>query len=93
MSKTSLGYKIISEFHDHLLNLLNSKKPPILSFFFLNQLINSIIIRNSYVRSSMNSRERSSSVVECLTPDQGLRARASPASLHCVIEQDTLILA
>ena len=37
--------------------------------------------------------ESSGSVVECLTRDEGLRVRASPASLHCVLEQDTFILA
>ena len=36
-------------------------------------------------------RERSSSVVWCLT--EGPRVRASPASLRCVLELDTLILA
>ena len=35
--------------------------------------------------------ERSGSVVECLTQDRGVRA--SPASMCCVFEQDTLILA
>ena len=38
-------------------------------------------------------REHSGSVVECLTRDRGLRGRASPASLPCVLEHDTLILA
>ena len=28
-------------------------------------------------------RERSGSVVDCLTRDRGPRAQASPASLHC----------
>ena len=37
--------------------------------------------------------ERSGSVVECLTRDRGARVGASPASLYCFIEQDTLILA
>ena len=35
-------------------------------------------------------RERSGSVVKCLT--EGPRVRASPASLRCVNEQNTLIL-
>ena len=39
------------------------------------------------------TREDSGSVVECLARDPGPRARASPASLCCVIEQDTFILA
>ena len=33
------------------------------------------------------------SVVECLSRSRGLRVRASPASLCCVLEQDALILA
>ena len=37
--------------------------------------------------------ERSGSVVECLTGDGEARAQASPASLCCVPEPDTLILA
>ena len=37
--------------------------------------------------------ERSGSVVECLTRDEGPRVRASRVSLCCVLEQDTLILA
>ena len=39
--------------------------------------------------------ERSGSILECLTRDQfkRLRVRASPASLFCVLEQDTSILA
>ena len=32
-------------------------------------------------------------VVECLTQDRGTPVLASPASLRCVLEQDTLILA
>ena len=39
------------------------------------------------------SGERSGSVVESLTRDGGPRVRASPASLCCVLEQDTLIQA
>ena len=37
--------------------------------------------------------ERSGSILECLTWDQfkRLRVRASPASLYCVLEQDTSI--
>ena len=35
-------------------------------------------------------RERSGTVVECLTEE--LRVPASPVSLRCVLEQDTLIL-
>ena len=38
-------------------------------------------------------RERGGSVVECLTREQGARVRASLASLLCVLEQDTFILA
>ena len=39
-------------------------------------------------------QECSGSVVECLTNEtDGPRVRASPASLRCVLEQDTLILA
>ena len=39
--------------------------------------------------------ERSGSILECLTRDQfkRLQVRASPASLHCVLEHDTSILA
>ena len=39
--------------------------------------------------------ERSGSILECLTRDQfkRLRVRASSASLYCVLEQDTSILA
>ena len=39
--------------------------------------------------------ERSGSILECLTRDQfkRLRVRASQASLYCVLEQDTSILA
>ena len=37
--------------------------------------------------------EGSGPVVACLTQDQGVQVRASLASLHCVLEQDTLILA
>ena len=32
-------------------------------------------------------------VVECLTQDQKVAVQASPASLRCVLEQETLILA
>ena len=32
-------------------------------------------------------------VVECLTQDRGAPVQASTASLHCVLEQDTFILA
>ena len=32
-------------------------------------------------------------VDECLTQDPGAPDQASPASLHCVLEQDTLIIA
>ena len=32
-------------------------------------------------------------VVECFTQDRGAPVQASPASLRCVLEQDTLILA
>ena len=35
----------------------------------------------------------SGSVVECLTRDGGAQTGASPASLHCVLAQDTFILA
>ena len=38
------------------------------------------------------SGERSGSVVESLTRDGGPRVPASPASLRCVLEQNTLIL-
>ena len=38
-------------------------------------------------------QECSGSVVECLTQDRWPPVRASPASLRCVLEQDTLILA
>ena len=41
----------------------------------------------------LKKRERSGSVVECLTRDQGLRVRASPASLHSGPWTRTLILA
>ena len=37
--------------------------------------------------------ELGGSVVECLTRDRGLRVRASPASLRCVLELDILIRA
>ena len=38
------------------------------------------------------ARERSGSVVECLTRELRPRVRATPTSLPCVLEQDTLIL-
>ena len=38
-------------------------------------------------------REHSGSVVECLTLDRGAVGSTSPASLCCVLEQDTFILA
>ena len=38
----------------------------------------------------MLSWERSGSVVECLTQGRGPQVQASPASLHCVIEQEHL---
>ena len=38
-------------------------------------------------------QECSGSVVECLTRGRWPPVRASPASLRCVLEQDTLILA
>ena len=38
-------------------------------------------------------RERSGSMVESLTRDRRAEVRASPVSLRCVLEQDTLILA
>ena len=38
-------------------------------------------------------RVRSGSVVECLTRDQGAAGSSLTASLHCVLEQNTLILA
>ena len=37
--------------------------------------------------------EHSGSVVECLTQTKRRQVPASPASLRCVLEQDTLILA
>ena len=37
--------------------------------------------------------ERGGSVVECLTRDLGVMVRVSPASVCCVIEQATLIIA
>ena len=33
------------------------------------------------------------SVVDCMSMDRRVEVRASPASLQCVLEQDTLILA
>ena len=36
---------------------------------------------------------RNGSVIECLTQDRGAPVQASPASMRCVLEQDTLILA
>ena len=44
---------------------------------------------------SRHGRERSGSVVECLTSleTEGPRVRASSVSLYCVLEQDTFILA
>ena len=38
-------------------------------------------------------QKRSGSVVEFLTQTEGPRVQASPASLHCVLEHYTLILA
>ena len=38
------------------------------------------------------TRERRGSVVECLTRDGMAAVGASPASLCCVLEQDTFIL-
>ena len=37
--------------------------------------------------------EGSGSVVECLSRDYGLRVQDSPASLHCILEQETFIFA
>ena len=37
--------------------------------------------------------EHSGSLVECLTRDRGAAGLSSPASLPCVLAQDTLILA
>ena len=44
---------------------------------------------------SRHGRERSGSVVKCLTSleTEGPRVRASSVSLYCVLEQDTFILA
>ena len=47
-----------------------------------------LLIMQSY---QITLTERSGSVVECLTQDQGLQVRASLAALHCVLKQDTLI--
>ena len=40
-----------------------------------------------------SNMESSGPVVECLSRDRGVAGRASPASLCCVLEQDTLVLA
>ena len=42
---------------------------------------------------TFQARERSGSVVECLIRDWGPWVRAPSASMRCVPEQDTLILA
>ena len=47
----------------------------------------------SIVPSTIGKWERSGSEVECLTRVRGARVRVSLASLRCVLEQDTLILA
>ena len=39
------------------------------------------------------AREHNRSVVEYIIRDRGLRIRALPASLRCLLEQDTLIIA
>ena len=46
---------------------------------------------NSRINPASFFRECSSSAAQCLT--EGSRVRASPASLRCVIKQDTLIIA
>ena len=42
----------------------------------------------SHIAAHFSFRERSGSVIECLTRDRGPRVRASPASLCCVLEQE-----
>ena len=52
-----------------------------------------ICVQNNALHTFTSYRECSGSVVECLSRDQGVGVRASLVSLHCVLEQDTLILA
>ena len=71
----------------------------------ISHLVNFTLWRICINISPLSIRERSGSVVECLTRDEGPRVRASPASLRCgpcephrrhcvvVLEQDTFILA
>ena len=54
---------------------------------FENKLTTCLIVVFAVIRKG------SGSVVECLTGDKGPGVGASPASLCCVLEQDTLILA
>ena len=64
----------------------------IASFSEVRQLIPltlSLLVTTFYTYSKGGS----GSVVDCLTRDQGATGSASPASLCCVLEQDTLIVA
>ena len=61
----------------------------------MKQIICSLFVLNHGSQKHLQTKkyERSGSVIECLTRDRGPRVRASPASLHCVLEQDILIIA
>ena len=52
---------------------------------FLYALLSNLMFYDSKysIASCMAYRERSGSMVECLTRDRGARVRASPASLRC----------
>ena len=51
-----------------------------------------VVWENNYIYT-VGDIERSGSVVECLSRDQEMQVRASLASLRCIFEQDTVILA
>ena len=71
---------------------------------FLKQYFEKVLLKNICRRQNimencpaykeLNERkiwERSGSVVECLTRDRRVTGWASPAALHCVLEQDIMI--
>ena len=55
---------------------------------FNNFIFNCVSLQMIHMKSV--SEELSGSVVEGLTRDEGLRVRASPEALRCVLEQDIL---
>ena len=75
---------MISCMADH--ELKSSLKAQIFKYIFL---FLPILVTHSFIQKC---RERSGSVVECLTRDEGPRVPASPASLCCVLEHSLVLV-